>query len=60
MVHVEKYYAYHLFYSINDSDDPFQRMLAVLRFTFSKELKFIVSSLRLGRITLRLNCSTAR
>lgn len=30
-------------YSINDSDDPFERMLAVLRFTFSKDLKFIVS-----------------
>ena len=29
--------------SINDSDDPFERMLAVLRFTFSKDLKFIVS-----------------
>ena len=28
--------------SINDSDDPFERMLAVLRFTFSKDLKFIV------------------
>ena len=27
---------------INDSDDPFERMLAVLRFTFSKDLKFIV------------------
>ncbi|KAF8516790.1 hypothetical protein JB92DRAFT_2715022 [Gautieria morchelliformis] len=30
-----------LFAAINDSEDPFQRMLAVLRFTFSKELKFI-------------------
>ena len=30
-------------YSINDSDDPFERMLAVLRFTFSKDLKFVVS-----------------
>ncbi|KAL4247243.1 OSBP family protein [Abortiporus biennis] len=30
-----------LFAAINDSDDPFQRMLAVLRFTFSKDLKFI-------------------
>jgi hypothetical protein len=29
---------------INDSEDPFERMLAVLRFTFSKDLKFIVSS----------------
>ena len=28
--------------SINDSDDPFERMLAVLRFSFSKDLKFIV------------------
>ncbi|PCH44808.1 hypothetical protein WOLCODRAFT_105705 [Wolfiporia cocos MD-104 SS10] len=27
--------------AINDSDDPFERMLAVLRFTFSKDLKFI-------------------
>ncbi|KAI0336723.1 hypothetical protein GY45DRAFT_1290568 [Cubamyces sp. BRFM 1775] len=30
-----------LFAAINDSDDPFERMLAVLRFTFSKDLKFI-------------------
>ena len=28
--------------SINDSDDPFMRMIAVLRFTFTKDLKFIV------------------
>ncbi|OBZ77732.1 Isoleucine--tRNA ligase [Grifola frondosa] len=28
-------------HSINDSDDPFERMLAVIRFTFSKDLKFI-------------------
>ncbi|KAG5652504.1 hypothetical protein H0H81_004817 [Sphagnurus paluster] len=26
---------------INDSDDPFERMLAVLRFTFTKDLKFV-------------------
>lgn len=32
--------------SINDSDDPFERMLAVLRFTFTKDLKFIVRMLR--------------
>ncbi|KZT70421.1 hypothetical protein DAEQUDRAFT_725323 [Daedalea quercina L-15889] len=30
-----------LFAAINDSDDPFERMLGVLRFTFSKDLKFI-------------------
>ncbi|KAF8632176.1 hypothetical protein AX17_004916 [Amanita inopinata Kibby_2008] len=30
-----------IFASINDSDDPFERMLAVLRFTFTKDLKFI-------------------
>ncbi|KAF8520934.1 hypothetical protein BU17DRAFT_75541 [Hysterangium stoloniferum] len=30
-----------LFAAINDSEDPFFRMLAVIRFTFSKELKFI-------------------
>lgn len=29
-------------YSINDSTDPFERMLAVLRFAFSKDLKFVV------------------
>ncbi|KAI1798004.1 hypothetical protein LXA43DRAFT_1056258 [Ganoderma leucocontextum] len=31
-----------LFAAINDSDDPFERMLAVLRFTFTKDLKFII------------------
>ncbi|KIM71349.1 hypothetical protein PILCRDRAFT_17153 [Piloderma croceum F 1598] len=30
-----------LFAAINDSDDPFERMLAVIRFTFTKDLKFI-------------------
>ncbi|KAI5121130.1 hypothetical protein M0805_002802 [Coniferiporia weirii] len=30
-----------LFASINDSDDAFERMLAVIRFTFTKDLKFI-------------------
>ena len=30
--------------SINDSEDSFERMLAALRFTFSKDLKFIVSA----------------
>ncbi|KAK7684905.1 hypothetical protein QCA50_011738 [Cerrena zonata] len=30
-----------LLVAINDSDDPFERMLAVVRFTFSKDLKFI-------------------
>ncbi|GBE87394.1 hypothetical protein BKA93DRAFT_743711 [Sparassis latifolia] len=30
-----------LFAAINDSDDPFERMLAVLRFAFSKDIKFI-------------------
>jgi hypothetical protein len=29
-----------LFAAINDSDDPFERMLAVLRFSFTKDLKF--------------------
>ncbi|KIM69489.1 hypothetical protein SCLCIDRAFT_1207922 [Scleroderma citrinum Foug A] len=30
-----------LFAAINDPDDPFERMLAVVRFTFTKDLKFI-------------------
>ncbi|KIL62262.1 hypothetical protein M378DRAFT_81443 [Amanita muscaria Koide BX008] len=30
-----------IFASVNDSHDPFQRMLAVLRFTLTKDLKFI-------------------
>ncbi|KAJ8489434.1 hypothetical protein ONZ45_g13594 [Pleurotus djamor] len=30
-----------MFAAINDSDDPFERMLATLRFTFTKDLKFI-------------------
>ncbi|KAF9003331.1 hypothetical protein BDQ17DRAFT_1356014 [Cyathus striatus] len=30
-----------LFAAINDSNDPFERMLAVIRFTFTKDLKFI-------------------
>ncbi|KAH7908645.1 hypothetical protein BJ138DRAFT_1174081 [Hygrophoropsis aurantiaca] len=30
-----------LFAAINDSNDPFERMLAVVRFTFTKDLKFI-------------------
>lgn len=30
-----------LFAAINDSDDPFERMVAVLRFIFTKDLKFI-------------------
>ncbi|KAG9006917.1 hypothetical protein FRB90_009645, partial [Tulasnella sp. 427] len=30
-----------LFAAINDSTDPLERMLAVLRYTFSKDLKFI-------------------
>ncbi|KIY61090.1 hypothetical protein CYLTODRAFT_427684 [Cylindrobasidium torrendii FP15055 ss-10] len=29
------------FAAINDSDDPFERMLAVLRFTFTKDLKYV-------------------
>ncbi|KAF9064281.1 hypothetical protein BDP27DRAFT_1333809 [Rhodocollybia butyracea] len=28
------------FAAINDSDDPFERMLAVIRFTFTKDLKY--------------------
>ncbi|EGN92497.1 hypothetical protein SERLA73DRAFT_190976 [Serpula lacrymans var. lacrymans S7.3] len=30
-----------LFAAINDSDDAFERMLAVVRFTFTKDLKFV-------------------
>ncbi|KAF8156867.1 hypothetical protein B0H34DRAFT_675257 [Crassisporium funariophilum] len=30
-----------IFASINDSDDPFMRMLSVLRYAFTKDLKFI-------------------
>ncbi|KAJ7794643.1 hypothetical protein B0H14DRAFT_2922613 [Mycena olivaceomarginata] len=30
-----------MFAAINDSDDPFERMLALVRFTFTKDLKFI-------------------
>ncbi|KAF8645827.1 hypothetical protein AX16_007550 [Volvariella volvacea WC 439] len=30
-----------IFAAINDSSDPFERMLAVLRFTFTKDLKFV-------------------
>ncbi|KAJ7931274.1 hypothetical protein B0H13DRAFT_861971 [Mycena leptocephala] len=30
-----------MFAAINDSDDPFERMLAILRFTFTKDLKFV-------------------
>lgn len=30
-----------LFAAINDHDDPFERMIAVVRFTFTKDLKFI-------------------
>ncbi|KAF8237388.1 hypothetical protein L208DRAFT_1247942 [Tricholoma matsutake] len=30
-----------IFAAINDSHDPFERMLAVLRFSFTKDLKFI-------------------
>ncbi|OAX39679.1 hypothetical protein K503DRAFT_738955 [Rhizopogon vinicolor AM-OR11-026] len=30
-----------LFAAINDSNDPFDRMLAVVRFTFTKDLKFV-------------------
>ncbi|KAG7447051.1 uncharacterized protein BT62DRAFT_948930 [Guyanagaster necrorhizus] len=29
------------FAAINDSEDPFERMLAVLRFTFTKDLKYV-------------------
>lgn len=32
-----------LCYSIPDFEDPLDRMLATLRFTFTKELKFVVS-----------------
>ncbi|KDR68350.1 hypothetical protein GALMADRAFT_256976 [Galerina marginata CBS 339.88] len=30
-----------IFAAINDSEDPFMRMIAMLRFTFTKDLKFI-------------------
>ncbi|GLB39104.1 putative OSBP family protein [Lyophyllum shimeji] len=30
-----------MFAAINDTEDPFERMLAVLRFTFTKDLKFV-------------------
>ncbi|KAJ6616514.1 hypothetical protein B0H10DRAFT_2037435 [Mycena sp. CBHHK59/15] len=30
-----------MFAAINDSDDPFERMLALVRFTFTKDLKFV-------------------
>ncbi|KAL1705975.1 hypothetical protein EV121DRAFT_279244 [Schizophyllum commune] len=30
-----------VFASINDSEDPFERMLAVVKFTFTKDLKFV-------------------
>ncbi|KAL1743969.1 hypothetical protein HDZ31DRAFT_39686 [Schizophyllum fasciatum] len=30
-----------IFASINDSEDPFERMLAVVKFTFTKDLKFV-------------------
>ena len=47
--------------SINDSEDPFERMLAVLRFTFSKDLKFVVSvspfPVLISRITLPASCT---
>ena len=32
-------------YSINDHDDPLERMLAVLRFTFSKDIRHVVRCL---------------
>lgn len=47
---------------INDVEDPFYRMLAVVRFTFSKDLKFIVS-LGVSRIPFSSKqslCSEAR
>ena len=40
-------------YRINDAEDPFDRMLAVVRFTFSKDLKIIV------RIIMSFLCSCA-
>ncbi|KAJ7253764.1 hypothetical protein B0H12DRAFT_1116519 [Mycena haematopus] len=30
-----------MFAAINDSEDPFERMLALIRFTFTKDLKFV-------------------
>jgi hypothetical protein len=32
-------------YSINDHDDTLERMLAVLRFTFSKDIRHVVRCL---------------
>ncbi|KAJ7150947.1 hypothetical protein C8R43DRAFT_1005687 [Mycena crocata] len=32
-----------MFVAINDSEDPFERMLALVRFTFTKDLKFVHS-----------------
>ena len=32
-----------LSFSINDFEDPFMRMISVLRFTFTKEAKFVVA-----------------
>jgi hypothetical protein len=34
---------YFISQSVGDYDDPLDRMLAILRFTFTKELKFVVS-----------------
>lgn len=46
--------------SINDSDDPFERMLAVLRFAFTKDLKFVVRFIFIRCLYSHLLNHTAR
>jgi hypothetical protein len=59
----KKHKGFGLLVSVGDSHDELERMLAVLRFAFSKELKFIRSRLgkpynsALGRFTCRTACS---
>ncbi|KAJ7698567.1 hypothetical protein B0H17DRAFT_1196675 [Mycena rosella] len=49
-----------MFAAINDSDDPFERMLAIVRFTFTKDLKFVVRSFAIAQdaVTAALSLST--
>lgn len=35
---------------VNDNDEAFDRMLAVLRFTFTKDLKFVVGSIAVSSV----------
>lgn len=46
--------------SINDSEDPFERMLAVLRFAFTKDLKFVVRFISIRCLYSHLLNHTAR